>query len=184
MVVASHRLGHPWLRPKALADAVGVHNSTAWRILKRMVSNGDAAFDPDQGYRLTLRIPVTVEEWDTIANEVYKTRDLVALDCFSRTEYHSVEVARKREERQAEQVRAMQVVRQTGSSWQFKEAVRQPLGQDGKPLREPRSRADRAVARQALLRALASRDVPEPSQYHLIAEAAVRGEGREPVEAW
>ena len=53
LACASEQLGHPWLRPKVLADRICVSNAQVWRILKKMAKQGDASHDTDKGYMLT-----------------------------------------------------------------------------------------------------------------------------------
>lgn len=175
LAVESHRRGHPWLRSRDLADAIGVDNSTAYRILQKMVANHDAERDQDKRFRLTLRIPVSKEEYDEKSGLLLGSRpDPMTIEAISRMEYVSDEAARQRQDRVAAHRRAMRVVQVSGSKQQFFDAIRSPLTTSGERSRQVRKRSEQAAARRGLERALASADVPEPGDYHRIAEDAVR----------
>jgi len=171
MVAESAQRGHPWLTARALAWAVGIHESTAGRILKRMQANGDAERHAAHGWRLNLRFPITVELHDEIVNDALNRQDLVNLALLDRAEYDSDEKSRQRQAREDAQIRADRLVRTQNGSRQFDQAVRRTKD-DG--VERARTGAERKVARRALMAGLAKHDSPSPEEYQAVADEGVR----------
>lgn len=171
MAAASARLGHPWLTARALARAVGIHESTAGRILTRMQANGDAEHHAAHGWRLNLRFPITVLQYDEIQNDAVSHRDLVDLARLDRAEYDSDEAMRHRQDRHDARRRADRLIRSQNGARHFDQAVRRTKD-DG--VERARTTEEHRVARRALMDRLATHDSPSPEEYQAVADEGVR----------